>query len=65
MQEIQLLIIQIKTKLILNEYHDNQIADKQDELRLLFEKKERFERRYGILTQKIAHDSLTENILNV
>ena len=65
MQEIQLVINHIKTRLLMNEYKNNKIADKQEELRFLLEKKERFERRYQTLVQKVAHDSKTENVLNV
>lgn len=65
MQEIQLEINEIKTKLLLNEYNDSQIPNKQDRLRFLDQKRERFEKRYANLVQKVEHDSQTEAILTV
>lgn len=46
MQEIQLEINDINNKLVSNLYKIEQIPDKQEELKMLMEKKERFEKRY-------------------
>ena len=46
MQEIQLDINQINAKLFSGAYKEDQIPDKQEELKMLLEKQKRFEVRY-------------------
>ena len=55
MQDIQLEINNINNKLHSGGYQEEEIPDKQDELKMLTEKQKRFEARYNELTQMKKH----------
>ena len=50
MQEIQLEVNNINNNLYAGQYKEDEIPDKQEELKVLLEKQKRFEVRYKQLT---------------